>query len=121
MENNFFSALFLYSYHRAGIARSRRIIYAIVNQCLRGLVTGCDNILDDEYKKTLETDLPEQGVRFRSVVDIMVSDRVLFEILLGEFKNDGLDYSKVSKANAAFLAYSGAKVRSKRFSTNQLF
>jgi len=66
-------------------------------------VTGCDNILDDEYKKTLETDLPEQGVRFRSVADIMVSDRVLFEILLGEFKNNGLSYAKVLKANAASL------------------
>ncbi len=103
LEKNFFSALFLYSYHRAGIARSRRIIYGTVNQCLRGMVTGCDNILDNEYKKTLETDLPEQGVRFRSVVDIMVSDRVLFEILLREFKNNGLSYSKVSKANAASL------------------
>ncbi|UCG07989.1 MAG: class 1 isoprenoid biosynthesis enzyme, partial [Desulfobacterales bacterium] len=103
LEKNFFSALFLYSYHRAGIARSRRIIYAALNQCLRGMVTGCDNILDDEYKKTLETDLPEQGVRFRSVVDIMVSDRVLFEILLREFKNNGLSYSKVLKANAASL------------------
>jgi geranylgeranyl pyrophosphate synthase len=50
------------------------------------MVTGCDNLLDDEYKPTLETDLPRGGTRFRSVVDIMVSDRVLFEILsrLGE-------------------------------------
>jgi len=103
LEKNFFSALFLYSYHRAGLARSRRITYAAVNQCLRGMVTGCDNILDDEYKKTLETDLPEQGVRFRSVVDIMVSDRVLFEILLGEFKNDEISYFKVLEANAASI------------------
>lgn len=103
LEKNFLSALFLYSYHRAGIPRSRRIIYAAVNQCLRGMVTGCDNILDDEYKKTLESDLPIQGVRFRSVVDIMVSDRVLFEILLNEVKNDGLSYSKVLKANAASI------------------
>ena len=103
MEKNFFSALFLYSYHRAGIARSRRVTYAAVNQCLRGMVTGCDNILDDEYKKTLETDLPEQGVRFRSVVDIMVSDRVLFEILLDKFNNDEISYSKVLEANAASI------------------
>ena len=103
LEKNFFSALFLYSYHRAGISKSRRVTYAAVNQCLRGMVTGCDNILDDEYKKTLETDLPEQGVRFRSVVDIMVSDRVLFELLLDEFKNDEISYFKVLKANAASI------------------
>ncbi len=103
LENNFFSALFLYSYHRVGIARSRRITYAAVNQCLRGMVTGCDNILDDEYKKTLETDLPQQGVRFRSVVDIMVSDRVLFEILLDEFKNDKINDADLLNASDAAL------------------
>jgi len=82
LDRNFFSALFLYSYHRCRVAEDRRILYAAVNQCLRGMVTGCDNLLDDEYKETLETDLPKEGTRFRSVLDIMVSERVLFEILL---------------------------------------
>lgn len=86
IENNFFSALFLYSYCRAGIKKSRRIIYSAMNQCLRGMVTGCDNLLDNEYKKTLITDLPEGGTKFRSVLDIMVSDRVLFELSLNSFK-----------------------------------
>lgn len=53
IERNFFSALFLYSYFRAGIPKPRRILYATANQCLRGMVTGCDNILDNEYKKRL--------------------------------------------------------------------
>jgi len=79
---NFFSMLFLYSYQRAGVPPERRLLYAATLQCLRGMVTGCDNLLDDEYKPTLETDLPAGGHRFRSVVDIMVSDRVLFQILL---------------------------------------
>jgi hypothetical protein len=80
-ENHLFSALFLYSYFRADLPRPRRILYAAINQCLRGMVTGCDNILDDEYKNTLDTDLPEQATRFRSILDIMVSDRVLFALL----------------------------------------
>ncbi|RJX31318.1 MAG: hypothetical protein C4516_07240 [Oxalobacter sp.] len=81
LPRNFFSTLFLYSYYRTGIPSERRILYAAVNQCLRGMVTGCDNLLDDEYKVTLETDLPPQAHRFRSVLDIMVADRVLFAIL----------------------------------------
>jgi hypothetical protein len=81
IESNLFSLLFLYSYLQAGIPAPRRVFYAAVNQCLRGMVTGCDNLLDDEYKKTLDTDLPPSGTRFRSVLDIMVSDRVLFELL----------------------------------------
>jgi len=81
LANNFFSTLFLYSYYRSEIPAERRILYVAVNQCLRGMVTGCDNLLDDEYKTTLETDLPQQAHRFRSVLDIMVADRVLFALL----------------------------------------
>jgi hypothetical protein len=103
LKNNFFSTLFLYSYHRAGISGDRRIMYVTINQCLRGMVTGCDNILDDEYKKTLETDLPEGGARFRSVVDIMVSDRVLFDILLSAVERGILLQSAAREVSAISL------------------
>jgi len=82
LENNFFSAMFLYSYHRAGIPPERRVLYAAVNQCFRGMVTGCDNLLDDEYKRTLETSLPAKAWRFRSVLDIMVSEHVMFNLMV---------------------------------------
>lgn len=49
LQNNFFSMLFLYSYFRAGIKPRRRILYAATLQCLRGMVTGCDNLLDTEF------------------------------------------------------------------------
>lgn len=112
IETNLFSALFLYSYLRAGIPRTRRIFYAAVNQCLRGMVTGCDNLLDDEYKVTLETDLPEDGTRFRSVLDIMVSDRVLFELLVEAADREEIHEEHVLLASAASLralAQSGAQ------------
>lgn len=103
LENNFFSALFLYSYHRAGIARPRRVLYAALNHCLRGMVTGCDNLLDDEYKPTLETDLPEGAARFRSVLDIMASDRVLFGILMAACGRNELTPEQVLRASTASL------------------
>jgi hypothetical protein len=103
LENNFFSALFLYSYHRAGIPRGRRVLYAALNHCLRGMVTGCDNILDDEYKKTLETDLPAGATRFRSIIDIMASDRVMFSILMAAYGSSELSSEQVLKASAASL------------------
>jgi hypothetical protein len=98
MKNNFFSLIFLYSYHRAAIPRGHRVMYAAINQCLRGIVTGCDNILDDEYKKTLDTDLPEGGTRFRSVLDIMVSDRVIFHILCNAMEQESLSCDAMLKA-----------------------
>lgn len=112
LRKNFFSALFLFSYHRAGIPKERRVIYAAVNHCLRGMVTGCDNLLDDEYKVTLATDLPPSGIRFRSVLDIMVSDRVLFDILLDAHRRGRLDADQVLAASSASLralARSGAQ------------
>ncbi len=103
LENNFFSALFLYSYHRAGIARQRRVLYVAVNHCLRGMVTGCDNILDDEYKPTIETDLPAGASRFRSVIDIMASDRILFSILMAARGGGELTDGQVLLASRASL------------------
>ena len=98
LKRNFFSALFLYSYFRCGIEPRRRILYAAVNQCLRGMVTGCDNLLDDEYKVTLETDLPANATRFRSVLDIMVSERVLFELLLSRSVSSEISFDTAREA-----------------------
>ncbi len=112
IEKNFFSALFLYSYFRMEIPKSRRVLYAAANQCLRGMVTGCDNILDNEYKKTLETDLPEQATRFRSVLDIMISDRVLFALLQRGYLDGDLTFDQIESASFASLralAKSGAQ------------
>ena len=103
LKQNFFSALFLYSYHRSQIVRDHRVLYVAVNQCLRGMVTGCDNILDNEYKMTLDTDLPQGGTRFRSVLDIMVSDRVLVDLLLNYKKNNGQSPDLIRKAGAGSL------------------
>jgi hypothetical protein len=112
LETNFFSALFLYSYFRVGIPSHRRVFYVTANQCLRGMVTGCDNLLDDEYKKTLDTDLPLEARKFRSVLDIMVSDRVLFEILLDCCRSNGLSTDlliEASRASLTALTRSGAQ------------
>src|SRR5512137_1794874 len=112
LEKNFFSALFLYSYFKAGIPRENRIFYVAVNQCLRGMVTGCDNLLDDEYKVTLETDLPVTGRKFRSILDIMVSDRVLFEILIRFCNANGLSPKTIidaERVSLVSLARSGAE------------
>lgn len=102
-RRNFFSALFLYSYFRQGIAPDHRVFYAAVNQSLRGMVTGCDNLLDGEYKMTLDTDLPAGGIKFRSILDIMVSDRVLFEILLNFCTANGKGLPTVIQAVTASL------------------
>lgn len=98
IDRNFFSFLFLYSYYKAGIDISHCEMYVTVNQALRGIVTGCDNILDDEYKCTIDTDLPENAKRFRSIIDLLVSDRVLFELFMQANKEGKLSSEQVSEA-----------------------
>lgn len=120
LENNFFSAMFLYSYWRLGIPRPRRVLYAAVNQCFRGMVTGCDNILDNEYKRTLETDLPAKAWRFRSVLDIMVSEHVMFNLMVtasrrGEIPEDRLLHAVDAALRA--LTKSGAQEASEEGGT----
>ena len=103
LKRNFFSTLFLYSYICSEIPVERRMLYAAINQCLRGMVTGCDNLLDDEYKATLETNLPQQAYRFRSVLDIMVSDRVLCSLLAEYCSQHNLPVDLVIKGGNATL------------------
>lgn len=103
LEKNFFSILFLYSFYQARIPKHRRILYAGVLQCLRGMVTGCDNLLDDEYKRTLDSDIPETAFRFRSVVDIMVSDRVHFQLLVEAGRQKEISIDKIMAAAAASM------------------
>jgi hypothetical protein len=76
------------------------------------MVTGCDNLLDHEYKMTLDTNLPASATRFRSVLDIMVSDRVLFEILLDYCLKKQISTEVVtesSKASLQSLTHSGTQ------------
>ncbi|MGD8252181.1 MAG: polyprenyl synthetase family protein [Desulfobacterales bacterium] len=123
LRKQFFSALFLYSYHQAAISPPRRILYAAANQCLRGIVAGCDNLLDDEYRKTLETDLPKKGTRFRSVMDIMVSERVLFELLFTRYRKGDFSGPKLLAASAALfraLARSGMPAASEEGGVSEI-
>lgn len=77
-QRNFFSILFLAVYTALGIPPERRLLYGVVNHSLRGIVTGADNLLDDEYKELLPLALPASGVRFKSIMHILLFDRFLF-------------------------------------------
>jgi hypothetical protein len=81
LKRHFFSILFLAVYRSVGIPAERRVFYGIINHAIRGIVTGTDNILDDECKEMLPLRLSEDGCRFRSVMHILLFDRFLFQIV----------------------------------------
>ncbi|GAB4333047.1 MAG: hypothetical protein Kow0089_01290 [Desulfobulbaceae bacterium] len=80
-QKNFFSILFLSIYQALGMGRERRLFYGQINHCLRGLVTGTDNLLDNEYKEMLPLAFPETATRFKSVMHILLFDRFLFQVV----------------------------------------
>ena len=80
-QKNFFSILFLSVYKALGIPRERRMAYGVINHCLRGIVTGTDNLLDNEYKELLPLKLPEEAIRFKSVMHILLFDRFLGRVV----------------------------------------
>jgi hypothetical protein len=79
-QKNFFSILFLAVYRAIGIHQERRHYYGMLNHCLRGIVTGADNILDDEYKEMLPLNFPAPAIRFKSVMHILLFDRFIVQI-----------------------------------------
>lgn len=79
-QKNFFSILFLALYRAIGISPERRHFYGMLNHCLRGIVTGADNLLDDEYKEMLPLKFPEPAIRFKSVMHILLFDRFIVRV-----------------------------------------
>ncbi len=80
-QKNFFSILFLGIYRALNIPCSRRVMYGIMNHSIRGIVTGTDNLLDDEYKELLPLRFSDKATRFKSVMHILLFDRFLFRVL----------------------------------------
>jgi len=80
-RRHFFSSLFLAIYRSSGVVPERRLFYGGLNHAIRGIVTGTDNLLDDEYKEMLPLAFPERATRFKSVMHILLFDRILFRLL----------------------------------------
>ncbi len=104
MRRNLFSTLFTMSNATLGLDDEELRFYAVVNQCLRALVTGCDNILDDEYKEVIGFSMPGKGIRFRSVLTIMTADAVLARLIAGRVAAGKLELEKAMRLSEAVLA-----------------
>lgn len=80
-QKHFFSTLFLALYRATGIPEERRIFYGTINHSIRGIVTGTDNLLDNEYKEMLPLRFPDGAIKFKSVMHVLLFDRFLARIL----------------------------------------
>lgn len=89
LQRNLFSTLFIMANEAAGVSQKSLPFFAMVFQCMRAQVTGCDNLLDDEFKSVIPFALPGSATRFRSVLTIMTSDMVLADRAIEEIGEEG--------------------------------
>jgi hypothetical protein len=110
LGHNYFSVLFIAAFFRLGIPLSRLRLYARINHCLRSWVTSCDNLLDNELKEMIKTDLPEDATVFKSVHSILVTDRA-FVLFLLDALEDGVisryEMEKLLNVSLSALTASG--------------
>ncbi|MGB5984875.1 MAG: class 1 isoprenoid biosynthesis enzyme [Desulfobacterales bacterium] len=86
-RRNVFSTFFLAVTRKTVGGDSFMKLYAMVNQGMRAWVTACDNILDDEYKSVFDFAIAGQGPRMRSVLTLMLADRIVQRYVLTQFKD----------------------------------
>ncbi len=103
IERNFFSTFFLAVTSRMLGSSSRYLpLYAMVNQGMRAWVTACDNILDDEYKEVFSFALAETGPRMKSVLTLLIADRVVADFVMSTYPDAAL-LSMVGKVSLQSL------------------
>ena len=102
-ERNLFSTLFITTSLALGVSAPKARFYAMANQCIRALVTGCDNLLDDEFKEVIQFDFSGSGTRFRSVLTVMVADRVLSDMAADELAAGRFSRKQAKRLTRAVL------------------
>ena len=110
MERNLFSILFIACTQPFALTPGKNLFYARINQCLRALVTSCDNLLDNEYKEVIPFALEGSGSRFRSVMSIMTADRLIADLAATEMANGNLSlkqFKELSRMVMTVLTPSG--------------
>jgi hypothetical protein len=89
IDRHFFSTFFLAVTDRLTGGSSYLPLYAMVNQGMRAWVTASDNILDDEYNSIFPF-VMDRGNRMRSVLTLMLADRVVTEYVAGNYEDPEL-------------------------------
>jgi len=95
LRHNYFSVLFIAMFHVLNIPAPRLMLFAQLNHCLRSWVTACDNLLDNELKEIILTDLPDNAHTFKSVHTILLTDRIFFSFVLDALENGIINRSEM--------------------------
>ena len=95
LRHNYFSVLFIAMFHVLEIPNARLTLFARLNHCLRSWVTACDNLLDNELKEIILTDLPAHAQTFKSVHTLLLTDRIFFSFLLDALEDGTINHPEM--------------------------
>ncbi len=104
-QKNAFSIMFLAIYASLGMDKEKRAVYGTLSHGLRGIVTGTDNLLDDEYKEMIPLRFHSSAVKFKSVMHIMLFDRLICATLLQAAQQGIISQDSVLQVEKALLSH----------------
>ncbi len=104
-QRNAFSIMFMALYGSLGMDREKRRFYGTITHAIRGMVTGTDNLLDDEYKEMIPLRFPAGARRFRSVMHVMLFDRLLSATLEDAAQRGAIPWEAVPRVEGAILRH----------------
>jgi len=102
-KDNIFSTLFITTAATLNLPDEKLEFYAVLNHCMRTLVTGCDNLFDDEYKEVIPLLLPGRGTIFKSVLHIIIAEKIIAMHLDKYIDSENLTTAKASIISRAAL------------------
>ena len=98
LQNHFFLILFHSVLKTLGCSGERLRFYSRLNFCIKGIVTAGDNIFDNEAKELLPLNMQNNGIRFKSIVQLLCFDRLLHSSC-----NDEITAGWLTKKKAAAI------------------
>ena len=104
LQENFFPVLFTAILAAAGCRPSRLHTYALINCCIRGLITASDNLFDGEHKRCLPLALGSEGPCFSSIMELLCHQRLLRRALDRAVLEGDASHQQTDDAERALLS-----------------
>ena len=95
LQNHFFLILFHSIFKVVGCSERSLRFYSRVNFCIKGIVTAGDNIFDDETKDLIALDVGNNGARFKSILQLLCFDRLIYSVCDDEIRDGWLTRKQV--------------------------
>jgi hypothetical protein len=100
---NGFSIFFYALYLMAGMNEDERTLCGVINNSLRMIITGTDNILDDDDLHYLVNLRLQNSPVMTSVMDVILAEKIIAHVLLSAAEKGFITYEKAALSQKALF------------------